>query len=135
MTTIDHPIVLFDGVCNLCNGAVQFIVKRDPRGILQFASLQSLYARQKLEALGRDPDALYSIVVLRDGRALEKSDAVLEIAKHLTGPWKYLTIFQIIPRFIRDWFYSLVANNRYRWFGKKDQCMIPTASLKARFVA
>jgi predicted DCC family thiol-disulfide oxidoreductase YuxK len=135
MTTIEHPVILFDGVCNLCSGAVQFIVKRDPRGVLQFASLQSQYARQKLQDRGFDPEALYSIIVLYKGKILEKSDAVIEIAKHLSAPWRWFKIFRIVPRALRDAIYNVIARNRYRWFGKKNQCMIPTPALKARFVA
>lgn len=135
MITTDHPVVLFDGVCNLCNGAVQFIVKRDPSAILRFASLQSDYAHKRLRELGKDPDTLHSIIVIYQDKVLERSDAVFEIAKYLHGPWRHLTIFRGIPRRLRDALYDVVANNRYRWFGKKDQCMIPTAALKARFVA
>jgi predicted DCC family thiol-disulfide oxidoreductase YuxK len=135
MTTIDHPIVLFDGVCNLCNGAVQFIVKRDPAGVIRFASLQSSYARQRLQELGLDPDRLFSIIVISEGKARIQSDAVFEIARYLGAPWKYLRVFRIIPRPVRDGVYTFIANNRYRWFGKQDQCMVPTPALKARFVA
>ena len=134
MKPTDHTVVFFDGVCNLCNGFVRFLIPRDPRGILKFASLQSAYAREQLSHAGYDPDQLYSIMVMRDGKILERSAAVMEIVRHLSWPWRAIRVFNILPRFICDFFYKLIANNRYRLFGKKDECMIPTPELKARFI-
>lgn len=129
-----HTVIFFDGVCNLCNGLVQFIIRRDPAGQFRFASLQSQYARQQLLKAGRDPDGLHSIIVLDGDRLLERSDAVMAIFKHLGGAWRALTIFKVLPRALRNALYNFVAANRYRWFGRRDQCMIPTPDLKARFI-
>jgi predicted DCC family thiol-disulfide oxidoreductase YuxK len=129
-----HTVIFFDGVCNLCNGFVQFLIKRDPQATLKFASLQSSYAREQLSRAGFNPDQLYSILVMREGKIFERSAAVMEIARHLSWPWRGIRIFRILPTFICDFFYKLIANNRYRLFGKKDACMIPTPELKARFM-
>lgn len=134
MTPNNHIVVLFDGVCNLCSGSVQFIIKRDKKGIFRFASLQSGYARNQLLKLGSPSSELYSIMVLEDGVLYERSDAILKIVANLGGFWSALNGFKIIPRFLRDAMYNLIAKNRYRIFGKKDQCMIPTPELKARFI-
>jgi predicted DCC family thiol-disulfide oxidoreductase YuxK len=130
-----NPItVLFDGVCNLCNGTVQFIIKRDRAAIFRFASLQSDYAHTLLRRLNLPTDQLYSVIVIEDGIAYQKSDAALRIARRLPGFWRWLYIFRFIPKFIRDSLYNFIAANRYRFFGKQDHCMIPTPELKARFV-
>ena len=126
--------VLFDGVCNLCNGTVQFIIKRDPGAKFRFASLQSEFGKSQLIRFKFDPDALHSIIVIDEGRAFERSDAALRIVKHLDGPWKIFMAFKILPKFIRDAFYDLVAANRYRIFGKEDSCMIPSEGVKERFL-
>jgi predicted DCC family thiol-disulfide oxidoreductase YuxK len=134
MTPSSDKIIFFDGVCNLCNGFVQFIIKRDRSAKFRFASLQSEYARARLTQAHRDPDELYSIIFMDGTNLLERSDAVLEIARHLGGAWPLLTAFKILPRRLRDALYNFVAGNRYRWFGRQDQCMIPTPELKTRFV-
>ena len=132
----EHPIVLFDGVCNLCNGAVNFIIDRDPRGTFRFAALQSDAGRRTLEGLGRSiPDgAPGSIVVVDDGRLYERSGAVLCIARHMRGAWPLLAGLAVIPRPLRDALYRWLAARRYRWFGKSDSCRVPTAELRARFL-
>jgi predicted DCC family thiol-disulfide oxidoreductase YuxK len=127
-------LVLFDGVCNLCNGAVQFIIKRDPEGKIVFSSLQSYFAAAQLKKFGLNPGALYSIIVIEKGSMLERSDAILSIVSSMSGIWPVLKIFKFLPRFIRDGLYNLVATYRYRVFGKQDSCMIPTPELKARFI-
>ena len=127
-------LVLFDGVCNLCNGAVQFIIKRDPAAKIRFASLQSDFASSLLKKFGVVPGSLYSIIVIENNTMLERSDAILAIASHLKGFWRGFRIFRIVPRFIRDGIYDLVATYRYRVFGRQDSCMIPTPELKARFI-
>ena len=129
-----HPIVLFDGVCNLCNGSVQFILKRDPQGLFRFASLQSEAGRSLMAEHGLDPEALSSMVVLDDGRAWQESSAALRIARHLPGGWKLLRVFAVIPRPLRNAVYRLIARNRYRWFGKQDVCWLPTPELRTRFL-
>lgn len=129
-----HPILLFDGVCNLCNGSVQFILKRDPQARFRFASLQSEVGRSLMSEHGLDPDALSSVVVVEDGRVWQESSAALRITRHLPGLWKLLRVFLVIPRPLRDAVYRLIARNRYRWFGKSETCWLPTPDLKARFL-
>jgi predicted DCC family thiol-disulfide oxidoreductase YuxK len=129
-----HPIVLFDGVCNLCNGSVQFILQRDPAGRFRFASLQSDHGQRLLTERGLDPKALDSVVVIDGDRLYRESDAALRIAGDLKGAWKALTVFRVIPRPLRDWAYRLIARNRYRWFGKSETCWLPTPELRSRFL-
>ncbi len=130
----DTAIVLFDGLCNLCSGSVQFIIKRDPLGIFQFASLQSDVGLQKLEKFKIDKNLLHSIILIKGDQFFQRSDAALEIARKLSGVWPILYGFKILPRFLRDGIYNWIARNRYRFFGKKDACWIPTPELKARFI-
>ncbi|HEX6903661.1 MAG TPA: thiol-disulfide oxidoreductase DCC family protein [Thermoanaerobaculia bacterium] len=132
MTT--HPIVLFDGVCNLCNGSVQFILRRDPAGKFRFASLQSDLGQRLLNERGLDPKALDSVVVIDGDRCYRESDAALRVARDLKGAWKALTVFRLIPRPVRDWLYRLIARNRYSWFGKTETCWLPTPELRGRFL-
>jgi predicted DCC family thiol-disulfide oxidoreductase YuxK len=129
-----HPIVLFDGVCNLCNGSVQFILKRDPQARFRFASLQSEAGGSLMRHHGLDPEALSSVVVIDDGRVWRESSAALRIARHLPGGWKLLRILTVIPRPLRDGVYRLIARNRYRWFGKTETCWLPTPELRGRFL-
>lgn len=129
-----HNLVLFDGICNLCNGAIQFIVERDPKQKFRFASLQSEAAQHHITHFSLSGPHLYSILLIKKGKVYDRSSAALEIARELSGLWPVLYGFKIIPRFIRDALYNLVAANRYWLFGKKDECMIPTPELKARFI-
>jgi predicted DCC family thiol-disulfide oxidoreductase YuxK len=127
-------VVLFDGVCNLCNGTVQFIIKRDKSSKFLFASLQSDFGQSQLLKFGLDPTQLHSIITVEDGKFYERSDAALKIASGLAQPWSMLGMFRILPRFLRDWVYDFIAKNRYRMFGKQESCMIPTPEMKAKFV-
>jgi predicted DCC family thiol-disulfide oxidoreductase YuxK len=129
-----NATVLFDGLCNLCSSSVQFIIKHDSKVYFRFASLQSPLGEHQLRKMGLPANQLYSVVLIKEGRSFQKSDAALEIARHLDGVWPALYIFKIIPRFIRDGIYRIIANNRYTWFGKKDSCMMPTPELKSRFL-
>jgi predicted DCC family thiol-disulfide oxidoreductase YuxK len=131
----DHDIILFDGVCNLCSGAVKFIVKRDRRAQFRFASLQSSFAQKQLEQMGVNVDRANTMILIHGQYIFQRSDAVLEIARRLDGLWPVFYAARIIPRFIRDAMYKLVASNRYRLFGKKESCMVPTQELRARFIA
>jgi len=135
VSTLPDFLVLFDGICNLCNGAVLFIIKRDKAAKIMFASLQSELGRDQLIRNGLDPGALHSIIVMENGKLFQKSDAILRIVARMDGVWSWLRIFRFIPRFLRDALYDLVARSRYKMFGKKDACMIPTAELKKRFAA
>jgi predicted DCC family thiol-disulfide oxidoreductase YuxK len=134
MNTSEHSILLFDGVCNLCNSSVQFIVKRDEDAVFRFASLQSEEAQELLNSFEDKPSDLSSVLLVEDGKLYARSTAALRAARRLSGAWPLLYGFIIIPRPIRDLVYNWIARNRYRWFGKKDQCMIPSPELKARFL-
>lgn len=130
-----YPIVLFDGVCNLCNGAVNFAIKRDKKGLLHFASLQSDKGEALMQEHGLDPKQLDTFVFIDNGKAYTKSTAGLKLFKVFGGGWALLYGFMIVPKAIRDAVYNLISNNRYRWFGKRDSCMIPTPELRARFLS
>ena len=133
--TFEKPLLLFDGICNLCNSSVQFIIRHDPEQKFLFASLQSDKGQEILKELGLNAKEFNSLILIENGKAYMRSTGALRIARHLSGLWKFLYIFIIIPSFIRDFLYNFVAHNRYRFFGKKDHCMIPTPELKARFLA
>jgi predicted DCC family thiol-disulfide oxidoreductase YuxK len=130
----DKIIVFFDGVCNFCNGTVNFIIKRDKKNKFLFAALQSEAGKEFLTSHNLNTDEFDSIIVLHKGMLLQRSDAALEIARNLGFPWFIFYGFRILPRFLRDFFYKLIAKNRYRLFGKKEVCMIPTAEIKAKFL-
>jgi predicted DCC family thiol-disulfide oxidoreductase YuxK len=130
----DKPIILFDGVCNLCNGSVLFIIKRDSQSRLKFASLQSEYGSEQMKRFHLPLSSLNSVLLIKNGKLFQKSEAALEIARMLDGIWPGMYAFKIVPLFIRNFIYDWIAKNRYRWFGKKEACMIPTPEMKARFV-
>ncbi len=133
--TIDKPIIFFDGICNLCNSSVQFIIKRDTNNLFLFSSLQSDAAKDILLQYKLENYDLSSIILLEDGVMYQKSTAILKIARKLTGISKYFYVFKITPTFIRDGIYTFIAKNRYKWFGKRASCMLPTTALKSRFLA
>jgi predicted DCC family thiol-disulfide oxidoreductase YuxK len=129
-------IVLFDGVCNLCHGAVQFIIDRDPKGRFHFASLQSERGQALLREHGvaptaGDPDTIY---LIEDGRLFDRSTAALRIARQLSFPWWLGAAGLVLPRVLRDVAYRFVARNRYRWFGRTNECRVPTPELRARML-
>jgi predicted DCC family thiol-disulfide oxidoreductase YuxK len=128
------PIILFDGVCNLCNGWVQFIIKRDARALFRFAALQSRAGQRILTQYGLCPQLLDSMVLIDAGSVFTKSDAVLRIVGYLPGMWPLLGLLRIVPRWLRNGAYDRIAENRYRWFGKKDACMLPTGNVAHRFL-
>ena len=135
-----HAVVLFDGVCNLCNGSVLFVIDRDPSGYFRFAPLQSDEARRLLAAhagAGQDVAGgdLSSVVLIEGGRLYTRSTAALRVARRLTGAWPLLYAFAAVPWVARDAVYDWVARNRYRWFGREDACRVPTPDLRARFLA
>ena len=125
-------IVFFDGVCNLCQGSVRYLIKHDKKGVLKFASLQGNYAKDFLNET--EIQSMQSILFF-DGKMLyKKSTAVLKLSRFLGGRHQVLLLGYILPRFVRDWLYNIVAKNRYRWFGKKDQCMLPFKGFENRFL-
>lgn len=126
-------VILFDGVCNFCNASINFVIDRDAARRFRFASLQSDFGQQLLAENNRQLTDFDTVLLLRAGKLYEKSDAALEIARYLKG-WSWLYLFRIVPRFIRDFFYDIIAKNRYRLFGKSDSCRIPTPEEKKLFV-
>lgn len=130
-----RPVLLFDGVCTLCDASVQFIIDHDPGSLFRFASLQSDVGSQMSVHHGIDPAALDTLVLIADGRAYVRSEAVLRAASLLGPPWSWLSGFRIVPRPFRDAGYRVVARNRIRWFGRRDACRIPTPELRARFLS
>lgn len=133
----DH-LVLYDGVCGLCNAATQFILARDRRGVFDFASLQSATGRSWLERFGRKPDNLDTFAIVTNYQTrpaiLDKSSAALMAARALGAPWSWMAVFKVLPQALRDRVYDFIARHRYRWFGKYDTCLIPTADQRARFI-
>lgn len=127
-------IVLFDGVCNLCNGAINFIIKRDPGATIKFASLQGETGQKLLKKHAINTAETDSIILIEENRVSVKSTAALRISKSMNKAYPLLYGFMIVPKFIRNAVYDVIARNRYKWFGKKDSCMIPTPELKSRFL-
>ena len=131
----DKKIILFDGVCNLCNASVQFVIKHDSKDIFRFVSLQSDLGQQILKHIGLDPKHIDSIVLYEPGIAYYyKSAAAIEIAKYLGGFFHMGTLFRLIPNGIRNLLYDYIARNRYKWYGKTDHCSTPTPELKSKFL-
>lgn len=135
LTLQDKDIILFDGVCNLCNHAVNFIIDHDPSQRFVFASLQSNSGQELLQQYDLDEQYLDSLVLIQRKKAYLKSAAALRIARYLSGIWPLSYAFILLPPFIRNFFYDIVARFRYRLFGRRSQCRIPTPELKARFLA
>jgi predicted DCC family thiol-disulfide oxidoreductase YuxK len=129
-----RPVVIFDGICNFCNGAVNFIIRRDPKGLFSFTPMQSQIGRMLIDKYGATAVGLDTFLLIKDGKCYERTDAAFEIAKDLTGYWYLLNGLKVIPRRIRDSLYSMFARNRYSLCGRRDACMVPTANLRSRFL-
>lgn len=127
----EPSLVVFDGVCNLCNGAVQFIIKRDPKQRFIFSPAQSPYAQARLAEHGLADLGLESVVLIENGQPYLRTDAALRIAPRLSGLWFLLAIFWLMPKPLRDWFYKVLASHRYQWFGRRQRCLLPSAELAA----
>lgn len=127
-------VVLFDGVCNFCNSSVNFIIDRDPAQHFVFTALQEPVGQQILQDFGLRTEDFDSIVLVKNGKIYQKSSAALQIARGLNGLWPLFFGFWIIPSFVRDVFYDILARNRYRWFGRQESCRMPTPELKTRFL-
>lgn len=134
MNNNETHILLFDGVCNLCNSMVQFTIKRDPKGKIKFASLQSERGQALLKQYGLPANDFDSFVFIYENKYFLRSSAALHVLKELGGGWKLLYLFVIFPRPLRDFVYNIVAKTRYRIFGKRETCMIPTSDIKRRFL-
>ena len=128
------PVILFDGVCNLCNGTVNFVIDRDPQARFRFAALQSKAGQELLTRYGLPGDYLGSIVLVEEGEAHTQSTSMLKILGGLDAPWSWLAAFLFVPAPLRDGVYKLIARNRYNWFGKLETCRVPTEDVIARFV-
>jgi predicted DCC family thiol-disulfide oxidoreductase YuxK len=129
-----HSIILFDGVCNLCNWSVQFVIKHDPEKKFQFASLQSDYAKKLLTDYSIDSGEMNSFILLENGKIYTRSTGALRVLKQLKG-WSVLFYcFILVPKFIRNGIYDFIAKKRYRWFGKREECMIPSPEINSRFL-
>ena len=130
----DKPVVLFDGVCNYCNAMVNFLIRQDKKKKYLFATLQSNFGQQVLRQWNLPVDSFDSFLVLDKGNLYSKSTAALRLYNQLPWYWKWTQLFWIFPKFLRDAAYNIIAKNRYKWFGKKDECMIPSPELKERFL-
>ncbi|NOT75608.1 MAG: thiol-disulfide oxidoreductase DCC family protein [Cyclobacteriaceae bacterium] len=130
----EKSIVLFDGVCNLCNGFVNFLILRDTENKLKFGSLQSEAGQALLKKYNYSEKSLSTVVLIENNQLYSQSTAVLRILRRLNGAYSLMYVFMILPRFLRDFFYQLISKNRYMLFGKKDECMLPTPALKAKFI-
>jgi predicted DCC family thiol-disulfide oxidoreductase YuxK len=128
-------IILFDGVCNFCNSSVNFIIRHDKKKRYKFAALQSDVGRMLSEKHGIDQSKIDSIILIENGNIFVKSSAILRITKNLNLLYPLLYVFIITPKFIRDGVYDFIAKNRYKWFGKKEACMIPSPEIKSRFIS
>jgi predicted DCC family thiol-disulfide oxidoreductase YuxK len=133
-STLLHPVILFDGVCNLCNASVQFIIKHDPKHQFRFASLQSDLGQEVLKEFNLPMEEFGSFILWEKGVVYTRSSAALRVTKKLSGAWPVLYGFMIVPPFIRNGVYNWVARNRYKWFGKKEECWVPTPELKGLFI-
>lgn len=130
----DNPVILFDGVCNFCNGAINFVLKQDKKDIFRFAPLQSEAGQKLLQEYNLSTKEFDSFVLIDNGKVYKKSAASLRVMNKLPWYWKAAQILRIIPTAFRDSIYDFIAKNRYKWFGKKEQCMIPTPEMKSRFL-
>lgn len=129
-------IILFDGVCNLCDSLVQFVIQHDEQDQFRFVALQSELGQKILAHIGINPQNIDTVVLYLPGKAYyTKSNAAIQIAKSLGGFFHLGTVFRILPALIRNWVYDYVASKRYQWYGKKEACMIPTAELASKFLA
>ncbi len=129
-----HAVILFDGVCNLCNKSVQFVIQHDAKKQFRYASLQSQTGKNILKEYGLLHQNLASFILIQNGKAYTKSTAALRVAKALNGGWHLLYACIIIPAFIRNAVYNVVAANRYKWFGKQESCWVPTKDLESLFL-
>lgn len=129
------PVLLFDGVCNLCNNTVQFCINNDTDGNIYYASLQSEVGQAFLEKHRFDTRTFSTVILVEDNKFYTKSDAPLRLTRYFTNPfWRLTNVFWIVPKFIRNAVYDYIAKNRYKWFGKREACMLPTPDLKQRFL-
>lgn len=130
----DKPVILFDGICNFCNASINFVIRQDKKNIFRFAPLQSVAGQQLAEKYFLPKENFETFILIDEGKVYTRSTATLKLFNLLPWYWKWLQLFWIVPRFLRDKVYDLVARNRYKWFGKKEVCMIPTPEMRSRFL-
>ena len=130
----DQRVILFDGVCNFCNSAVNFVIKRDKGSKIKFSPIQSSHGQRIIKEHDFHLNDLSSFIFIEKGALYTRSTAALKVCKYLGGAWPIAYGFIIVPKFIRDGIYNLIAKNRYKWFGQKDECMVPTPDIKKRFL-
>lgn len=130
----EDPVLLFDGVCNLCDGSVKFILRHEKNSDLKFAAIQSEAGQKLLSQKNINPGQIDSVILIKGGKVYTESDAVLNVTKFLRFPYSLCNILRVVPKPVRNFFYKKVARNRYRWFGKRDSCMMPTPNLENRFL-
>lgn len=131
--THPHPVILFDGMCNLCNKTIQFVIKNDPGHIYRFASFQSRFGSEMLQYFGINDKKFETFILLENGNIYDRSTGALRVCKRLKGGWKMLCMFLIVPKFIRDFVYNVIAQNRFRLFGRASVCWVPTPELQKLF--
>ena len=132
--TKEKKILLFDGVCNLCNATVQFVIKRDRANQFLFGSLQGSAGQEFMKKFGLPTNELNSFILVENGKAYTESTSILRTLKHLGNGWNLLYGFIIVPKFIRDFVYKVIAKNRYKWFGRRDECMVPRPEWTEKFL-
>lgn len=130
----DNPLILFDGICNFCNSAVNFTLKRNTKADIRFAPMQSEAGQKLLQQYNLPADDMQSFFFIEDGVVYKQSTAALKVCRHLRWLWPLCYGFIIVPKFIRDGIYNWIAKNRYKWFGVQQSCMIPTPEVRARFL-
>lgn len=135
MTGENYSIILFDGICNFCNSSVNFIIERDNKDRFRFAALQSETGNELMKQFGLDSENLKTIILIEDGKYYTKTTAALRIVKHLKGSWRFSYVFIIVPSFIRNIAYNIIAKYRYKWFGKRDTCRIPSPEERDKFIS
>ena len=131
---ITPPVILFDGVCNLCNGVVKLVIRQDKRGYFKLAPLQSYAGQELLQKHGLPQKDFETFLVVEEGKVYQKSAAALKVARHFSWYWQWLQVLWAIPTPVRDAVYSFIARRRYQWFGKREACMLPDANTKIRFL-
>jgi len=134
MSPPDAPIVVFDGVCNLCSRWVRFVLAHDRPGRFRFAAMQSEAGRRLLARHGLDPEDPVSLLLVEGGGAYTDSEAIIRVLAAFSGPWRFAEGLRLVPAFVRDPLYRLVARNRYRWFGRRDACVVPSPDVAERFL-
>jgi len=134
MNSINSPVILFDGICIFCNFWVNFAIKHDLKKKLKFAPFQSNAGQLLLSQHNIAIESINSVILIENGKVFTQSSAAFRVCKYLSGIWKIFYGLLIIPKFLRDFFYNIIARNRYRWFGKKENCMVPTPELRDRFL-